>query len=244
MTTNNVNDNFIFIGKVESIDDPFMLGRVKVRVLNLQDDNDIDTEGLRFAWPLGSVTSASLNGVGISPTGIDVGSFVFGFFLDQRERNIPIIMGTYSKIPDGDEQKHDVSALAREINNLVKERLGPEPESAYKAKYPHNKTLTTKSGHAIEIDDTPGHERIHVYHKSGTYTEVNENGRRVQKIVGDDFEIVKNDKIVYINGNLNVEVNGNVNMKVRGNVTTNADGEINMTSSKGITLRAPRVDII
>ena len=52
--------------------------------------------------------------------------------------------------------------------------LAPVDEfvSAYNAEYPYNLTYTTKSGHAIELDDTIGVERIHIWHKSGSYEEI------------------------------------------------------------------------
>ena len=35
-----------------------------------------------------------------------------------------------------------------------------------------NKVFETESGHVQEFDDTPGQERIHTYHRSGTFHEV------------------------------------------------------------------------
>jgi hypothetical protein len=252
-----------FVGVVEDVMDPGMLGRVKIRVLNDQDANEVTTDELLWAYLISPIQSASLSSkrvdtaqlspgpgaVGISPTGIEVGSYAFGFFLDGEERNVPMLFGTYHKIPDASKDSissgeaaksadHDVSFLAREQQTLYKEEtkgdvqlkskkhlnvdegsLNPflkEPKSAYAAKYPYNKTFTTRSGHAIELDDTPGEERIHVYHKAGTYTEINKDGRRVQKIVGSDWEIILENKNVLVKGNLNIEVDGDATILVKG----------------------------
>lgn len=252
-----------FIGVVEDVMDPGMLGRVKIRILNQQDSADVSTDELLWAYPISPIQSASLsskriNGAqtspgpgaaGISPTGIEVGSYAFGFFMDGEERNMPMLFGTYHKIPDANKDsvdsgeaakssEHDVSFLAREQQTLFKEETKgdlklkskrpfnveegtsnvfiKEPKSAYEAKYPNNKTITTKSGHALELDDTPGAERIHVYHRAGTYTEINKDGRRVQKIVGSDFEIVLENKSVLVKGNLSVEVDGDATVLVKG----------------------------
>jgi hypothetical protein len=62
----------------------------------------------------------------------------------------------------------------------------------------------SESGHIVELDDTPNKERIHVFHRTGTYTEINQEGRRVNKIVGDDIEVILKDKTVYIQGNAKV----------------------------------------
>ncbi|NIR48475.1 hypothetical protein GWN42_03820, partial [candidate division KSB1 bacterium] len=60
-----------------------------------------------------------------------------------------------------------------------------------------------------EIDDTTGAERIHIYHKSGSYEEINKDGRWVRKVVDDDYEIVMKDKKVYVKGDVTIEVDGN-----------------------------------
>lgn len=245
MTTRQLNDNYMifFIGIVESLDDPLKLGRVKIRIINDNEENEISTDDLRFAYPMTPITSASLGGVGISPTGVEVGSYAFGFYLDQKEKNIPILIGTYNKIPENNEKLHDVSPLARDINNIKKEyyhvgNVQVEPTSAYSAEYPNNKTYTTKSGHAIEIDDTPDHERIHVYHKSGSYTEINENGRWVRKVVGNDYEVVITDKETYVKGNMTVIVGDNCTINAGDNVTVKAGGNMGLAANGDVTILA------
>jgi Gp5 N-terminal OB domain/Gp5 C-terminal repeat (3 copies) len=219
-----------FSGTVESVDDPKMLGRVRVRFDSIHASPSISTSDLPWAYLLMPAVSACLSGIGISPTGIDVGSRVFGFCLDGYERQIPVVWGTYSKMPGGKPENNDVPALARETNTITKQQVGPEPPSAYAAKYPSNKVLVTKSGHAIEIDDTPGHERIHLYHKSGSYVEWNEKGRRVVKVVDDDFEIVVRDRTVFIKGDYTLEISGNYTVKVGGNYSVSSGGNATVSS--------------
>ena len=63
----------------------------------------------------------------------------------------------------------------------------------FKAKYPDNKTLETKSGHIFEIDDTPKFERIHIYHKNGSYIEMGGAcgpANRIDKVTGDWFTMI------------------------------------------------------
>jgi hypothetical protein len=134
-------------------------------------------------------------------------------------------------IPNNDVQKHDVPNQAREIDNLNKQLAGPEPLPAYNAKYPYNKVFRSESGHVFEIDDTPNYERIHTYHRSGSYREVNASGRRVEKIVGDDYEIVLKDKTLFVKGNLNITVEGNVNCRVNGNYNLTVDGTYNVSAA-------------
>jgi len=66
-----------------------------------------------------------------------------------------------------------------------------EPESAYAAQYPKNIVLTTHRGITIEIDNTTGAERVHIFHPSNTYIEIDVDGNVVFKNEGDRFEITK-----------------------------------------------------
>jgi len=65
----------------------------------------------------------------------------------------------------------------------------PNPTEVYDALYPFNKVMASESGHIIEIDDTLEHERIHIFHRSGTFDEMQPNGDRVQKTFGNSYRI-------------------------------------------------------
>ena len=67
--------------------------------------------------------------------------------------------------------------------------LEPAPDSIYKARYPYNHVHQSESGHLIEVDDTPGHERLHRYHRAGTFEEIGALGQRVTKVANEDFTI-------------------------------------------------------
>ena len=220
-----------FFGVVEDREDPLKLGRVRVRVHSIHDDKElIPNEVLHWATVVLPVTSASINEVGISPTGIQVGATVFGFFIDGRETQMPVVLGTLAGIPE--EGKHDVSKLARGVAGVQKQILGGiEPDSAYNAKYPYNKTITTEGGHSIEVDDTPGSERLHVYHKSGTYIEIDQTGQRATKVVDNDIEVVIKNKKVYIGGDCDITV--------LGNITVNGAKSVSVQAGRAIKLKAP-----
>jgi hypothetical protein len=229
MTTENLGTQgfFWFFGVVEDRDDPQQLGRVKVRVHNFHGDKvKTPTADLQWAFIIMQPTSASYQKTGLSPTGLMIGSTVVGFFADGSEGQMPMILGSLPGIEDKDPAKHDVTPLAREINSLNKITTGPEPSSAYSTVYPYNRVYQSESGHIIEFDDTPNNERIHVFHKSGTYVEINQEGRRVNKIIGDDIEVVLKDKTVYIQGNAKVEIKGNVDVTVDGNYNLNVSGDV------------------
>ena len=101
-----------------------------------------------------------------------------------------------------------------------------EPQSPYAAQYPHNHVTESVSGHVIEIDDTPDAERIHVYHKSGTFTEVHPLGSEVHKVVGNAWDITMNDNMVYIRGNSTTTVGKNMKVKMGENLEIEVDGDL------------------
>lgn len=141
-----------------------------------------------------------------------------------------------------------------------------EPEVPYNATYPKNHTFSTESGHIQEFDDTPNQERIHRYHKSGTFEEIHPDGSVVRKIVSKNYDLVLEDNHIYIQGkkvenidgdydlktgaNLNIEVAGNVNLVVDGNTTMETKGDhfhrvtgvYQIVSLGNISFIAPRID--
>lgn len=195
-----------FVGIVEQINDPLQLGRAKVRIINEHDDN-VTTDDLDWAHPIVPTTSAGADGVGETPS-LVIGTRVFGFFLDGDEKQMPMILGCIPTIPDNDQNRHSLSWLARGKNTIDKHLIGPEPQSSYAAQYPYNKTIASKSGHVIELDDTPENERVHIYHNSGSYVEINKNGDVVYKSVNDMFNIAANNSNIHVEGNMIITVVG------------------------------------
>jgi hypothetical protein len=65
-----------------------------------------------------------------------------------------------------------------------------EPIPPYDAAYPYNHVHVSESGHVIEIDDTPTRERLHWYHRSGTYREIGPLGTMVDKSNRDYYSCV------------------------------------------------------
>lgn len=218
-----------WIGTVEDVEDPKELGRVKVRILNFHTE-DWTTEDLPWASILAPTSSASVKGVGISPVGLLKGSTVIGFFVDGDEQ-FPKIMGTWHFAPD--EANHAVPPLARGRQVLRKQKTADiEPDSAFAAKYPYNLVYQSQSGHAVEIDDTPGEERIHVYHKSGSYVEIDKDGRMVIKASGDSFDITGGTKNIFVKGDCNIQTDGRFNATAKGDMTLVTEGNLNLGALK------------
>ena len=131
-------------------------------------------------------------------------------------------------------KQHPVVNLKRQrVDDLVR-----EPETQYASKYPYNHVKETESGHIVEFDDTPGHERIHEYHRSGTFYEVHPDGTKVTKIIGDDYEIVHQNKKLRVRGNIEVYCDGDADLYVRGSLTGQVDENIDLHAGKNINIHA------
>ena len=111
-----------------------------------------------------------------------------------------------------------------------------QPLPAFGAKYPYNKVLETESGHIQEFDDTPGQERIHTYHRSGTYTEVDPNGSQTNYIIGENFIIMERNGFIHVGGDCNLTVEGNANIyaKTDANIQVEQDATINVGNNLSI----------
>lgn len=109
----------------------------------------------------------------------------------------------------------------------------------YNAQYPNNAVYGTKSGHIMEFDDTPGSRRVHLYHSAGTFSEIDDNGTKVNRIVGDGYEIIdRNGYIsvtgaqhVYVGGTKSLLVGGSMSIEVIGNATINTRGNTELKVS-------------
>jgi hypothetical protein len=126
-----------------------------------------------------------------------------------------------------------------------------EPLPYYDAKYPYNNVTETESGHALEFDDTPGKERVHVYHRSGSYIEwgpAGDRAERIQKnkftvVVGDEEVYIQGDVRVYIDGNSTVDIGGDAKLTVGGDMTTDVGGDIKVTAGGTITMNASQINL-
>lgn len=278
--SNGISSHF-YIGVVEDRNDPKKLGRLRVRIVSLHSSNkeELPTKDLPWAYPIQSITSSAMNGIGESPTGIVEGTHVIVFFADGEEKQQPMVFGTLGGIPEEKNKSKklgfqdpelrypkdsflnepDTNRLSR--NEKIEEtvvknkkdttRKGnslpsgtwDEPETPYNSEYPYNHVKETESGHIKEYDDTPGKERIHEYHKSGTFYEVHPDGSKVTRIEGNGYSIVAGNDHVLVEGNINITVKGNANVKVLGKVDFSSDSDITIESKETLTLLGKKIDL-
>ena len=115
--------------------------------------------------------------------------------------------------------------------------------------YPHNDTWDSECGHSMQLDDTPGRERVRIQHgKSKNFIEMHPNGTQVVKVFGEGFDITIGKKNIYVSGVCNIVVKGDCNMQVDGdfNQTVGGDyklavkGKMDVRSVKDINISGDR----
>ena len=96
------------------------------------------------------------------------------------------------------------------------------------SQYPHNHVRAGESGHIEEWDDTPGAERLHTYHTSGTFEEIQSDGTKIVKVVGNNYEITAGGKNVLIEGAVNVTIGNDCRMLFQGDLVQEIYGDYHL----------------
>ena len=239
-----------FIGVVKNINDPLELGRVQVKIFGIHEGTkeDIPDADLPYAQVVMPITEGGVKGLG-NTVGLQVNARVFGIFLDGKHSQDPLVLGSLPKIEeesDGAITDVTTSQLARGTNTLSKSNdsiIDETPyDNRYKAAYPNNAVHQTSSGHVIEVDDTSGYERIHIFHKSGTFVEMHSNGDVVTQHKNGFRTVTGNDKL-HVTENLDIVVGGNCNFSVQGNINMTSIENINMYAAGQIDIEGTQLDL-
>jgi hypothetical protein len=291
MSDKGFKDLLWFMGVVEDNNDPQKLGRAKVRCFGFhtEDKSLLPTEDLPWAYAISGNYSSAITVPQLN-TWV-WGFFLDGKFAQQPMLiGMMMGMPTMPPYPNEgfatasdpvnlcDSYQPDMSRLSRaeqvEQTSVAFKNITAtsnvitadgtswsQPNSPYNARYPHNFVHETKAGHVFELDDTPGSERINLYHTSGSYVEMDSNGTTVIKSGGNMYMIVeangrisidgdysvtttgsmyllaKNDMVIKVDGNLKTTVGGNYELNVAGYMNTNV-GEAIRTRGLSMALES------
>lgn len=99
-----------------------------------------------------------------------------------------------------------------------------EPSVAYNAEYPYNRVIETGSGHVIEMDDTPGGERIMIYHRNGSYIQMSPTTTTI-KTPNDMYSVNESNYHMYVGGTNVVTIDGDCHVLVKGNMVEEIMGD-------------------
>ena len=134
------------------------------------------------------------------------------------------------------------------------------PENCYSPEYPFNHVTYTESGHLFEMDDTPGRERIRLLHRTTSFLDFQNNGNRIDNVVGKYYLMIDNnlesqvfgDEIRNVGGVQNILVNSKGKksesvFRIKGlgdYLLTSDEGSIFISAGEELNLSAKRVNII
>lgn len=105
-------------------------------------------------------------------------------------------------------------------------------------KYPNNHVTKSVSGHLQEVDDTPGDERIHMMHRSGSNIEYLPNGNVSSKTVGDRTDSIIGNQFKSVEGSEYKSVQGDKQSIIKGSVLSSASSNQNIRAGGVITLES------
>lgn len=96
------------------------------------------------------------------------------------------------------------------------------------SEYPYNQVQETIGGHVIEVNDTPGGERILIQHKEGAGIDIRPDGTVVVVSTGQKVEINNENQTTIVEGTGTLVYKGDLNIKVTGDLNYDVGGNINI----------------
>jgi uncharacterized protein YcbK (DUF882 family) len=141
--------------------------------------------------------------------------------------------GVYAGTPSEDKSLNRATGIPLPNGDTFDQPLNP-----YNGKYPYNKVFQSEAGHVVEYDDTPGAERINIYHTAGTFTEIDANGNMTRRVVGSDYQITDGNGYVRVEGRCNISVGGSANVYVSADANIEVDGDVSVSAGNDIDVYA------
>lgn len=297
-----IKSPLFFIGVVENNIDERLEGRFQVRAFGVHGTvQEVPTESLPWATPIIGNFDPDC---GLGNTVPPLNSWVFGFFVDGRDAQRPMVLGLiptpmteaidpertgWGVIPSQDAEVLAKGSRPQDFGQPMQSRLSraenleetynlplevgrvkdikiagkgdtwEEPGSAYRAEYPFNRVMETAAGHSIEFDDTPGAERIMIWHRAGSYVRIDVRGTTVHKSTSDKYEVndvnhhvyvggksivtIEGDSHVLVRGNKIEEIEGDYTQIIRGNHIMGVAGQMNFNASDEVQFRSAKIRI-
>lgn len=251
ISPNGFNDILWFMGIVEDNIDPTNSGRVKVRCFGIHppyEDNEVLTEDLPWAVPINGSYGASSQ----IPR---VADWVFGFFVDGRDAQHPMLVGTipgqnmqqfagsgssdpytrpsreaaesYGKPPLHPAQGgEELETTQLVLQNAVSQN---EPGVPIGTSPESNVIWKSRYGNSyVQVDGADDNEHILLSHASGSHILINNEGDIKIKSFGDMYLTSENNTYDRGSGSRRIEIDGTYNIKSK-NATIEVEGDLNHT---------------
>lgn len=110
------------------------------------------------------------------------------------------------------------------------------PRTCFDPEYPFNHVTYTESGHLFEMDDTPNHERVRLLHRSMSYLEYQNNGDKIDNVVGDAYYTTDASKFSHILGNDVQNIGGGLSLYLNTRLQKGNDGYIKVGDKSNFSI--------
>lgn len=228
-----------FMGVVEDIKDDKGVARVKVRAIGFHTEDRSSLPHDDLPWATFATSGADTNAPMCKPGDWVVGFFLdnteaqqpvvlaklHGFTPEQKDKSVGFNDpdGTYPRFANTPTTSELARGVANTIVQYKKDTVAKgiataagdtwdEPATAYAAVYPNNYVIHTDGYNVIELDDTAGKERVHVFHHHGSFFEFHPTGDVVQRTLGGHFLMAYNGMRIYVTGDASVSATGNLSL--------------------------------
>lgn len=228
----------LYRGFARDVGDPLKLGRLRLQVPEVLGDLLTD-----WAWPTTMYGGRPNEGAFFIPDR-DAGVCVS---FEGGDPNRPVWVGSWwgqGETPgiatgEGDPAHRppkgtDKAKRPIPLGNPVKQEVA-EPAAPYAAAYPKNRCIRTASGIVVELDDTGGKERVHVFHPSGSFVEMHPDGKVVVRAAGRRYSVIRGD-VRHVSGSDLEHVEGAQESFVEGAATREVVGVEHVLARQGVVL--------
>jgi hypothetical protein len=233
-----------YAGQVANVLDPKKLGRVKA----LAEGAGFSTTPTPWAFP---ATGRFLGDFSVP----DVGDNVWVEF-ENGDPNRPVYSPGFWGEPQGQAEtpgraRGEAGTYPKGTDSATtaKGATVNEPSDPFAAVYPKNRVIETSGGHLVELDDTPGAERLHVWAKGGSFFEFHADGKVVMKSAGARYVIVNGDDVLHVLGKLDLIADTEVGLaspELKAKFAVKADIEspdVKVTATSKVDVDSPVIEL-
>lgn len=149
---------------------------------------------------------------------------------EQHQGNNNPVPMHFQGLPDGT----DYDGSARVLD------AAPDPDFA--GVYPNVRGWQSPSGHRIELDDTPGAERVSIVHRAGTIIEIGVDGS-VKILTEAQITTVAQAETTTVSGSRRETIGGDVTVRVGGDYNLEVDGAYTVTHARTLVQEVPAMEL-
>lgn len=117
-----------------------------------------------------------------------------------------------------------------------------EPFPSYSAMYPFNHVIETESGHALELDDTQGYERVQLSHRTGSTIEFMSEGDVKQKNMRNKYDVTMGSEYRYTAGKRDEVVQSDMFLRINGKLIIQCD-DVDFVAKNNVNIKGKNVNI-